>query len=594
MKVNRNHLWASVFINQLAEAGVKYACISPGSRSTPLTYSLATNKKIKCFVHIDERSSGFFALGLAKASGLPTIIVTTSGTATAELYPAIIEAYQQRTPLIVCTADRPPELIGTGANQTINQHNLYRNHIRWFRDIGLPSVTNYGLKHLQRIALEASELSTMLDRGPVHFNFPFRKPLEPFSYTDEVGKNIFKMKPIENKKHRKLNFDNLARDRRFRNLLNKCVESEKGLIIAGPMEYDSEAVKKIKQLSSVLKYPLIADGSSHLRFGIKKSGANVFSNYHSYLLSPKFCEDHKPEVVIHFGRTVTSSSLENYLNNTDAERYLVNEYGDCFDPSGKTKAIFKTTYDMFCSEILSELNGLSNSDWYERRKKSEWLKDFLRAENISGSLKNKIITKSRFPNEPNAIIEILNSIPKNANIIVGNSLPIRDLDWFADKSDKKFVIHFNRGASGIDGIVSTALGISAVKKTTFLIVGDLSFLHDMNSLQTAVKYSLPLKIILINNNGGGIFETLPISQREKSLREYFVTPHNLDLEKIVASFGIKYKLVNKRNLLHQIIKKEIKQRSPLILEIRTDSVESAKQRNHFFEEVKKRINTEFS
>ncbi len=164
IKVNTNNLWTEVFVKQLSSAGVKYACISPGSSSTPLTFSLAKNKKIKCFVNVDERSSAFFALGLAKASKTPVAVVTTSGTAVAELYPAIIEAYQQRVPLIICTADRPPELLNTGANQTINQHNLYRNHIRWFRNVGLPSLKKNKLRRLQQTALRAVEVSTIKDK----------------------------------------------------------------------------------------------------------------------------------------------------------------------------------------------------------------------------------------------------------------------------------------------------------------------------------------------------------------------------------------------------------------------------------------------
>ena len=188
IKVNRNNLWTRIFIDQLAALGVKHACISPGLRSTPLTYILSKNRKIKSFIHFDERSSAFFALGLAKATGKPVLVVTTSGTAVAELYPAIIEAYQQRTPLIICTADRPPELVGTGANQTINQHNIFRNHIRWFRDLGLPSISDTGFYHLQKIAIKAFRISSSEDKGPVHLNFPFKKPLEPFSYTDSVSK----------------------------------------------------------------------------------------------------------------------------------------------------------------------------------------------------------------------------------------------------------------------------------------------------------------------------------------------------------------------------------------------------------------------
>ena len=185
MKINRNIFWAENLFDRLARLGVKYVCISPGSRSTSLTLAAASNKKFKCFVHIDERSSGFFALGIAKATGKPVVIITTSGTAAAELYPSIVEAYQQRIPLIVCTADRPPELRGRGANQTINQENIYKNHIRHFREAGLPSTSFSGIRKIRKIAEEAYQKCS---QGPVHLNFPFRKPFEPDTFTDEINK----------------------------------------------------------------------------------------------------------------------------------------------------------------------------------------------------------------------------------------------------------------------------------------------------------------------------------------------------------------------------------------------------------------------
>ncbi|OGV05753.1 MAG: 2-succinyl-5-enolpyruvyl-6-hydroxy-3-cyclohexene-1-carboxylic-acid synthase, partial [Ignavibacteria bacterium RIFOXYB2_FULL_36_7] len=191
-KINRNYFWAETFIKELSSIGVKYACISPGSRNTALTLAVANNKKIKSFVHIDERCSAFFALGIAKASGTPVILLCTSGTATAELYPAIIEAYQQRVPLIICTADRPPELLNTGANQTINQNNLYKNHIRWFFDAGLPEPIQRRIRHIKAIAKRAVYESLVRSKGPVHLNFPFRKPFEPDEFTDEVDSEVIK------------------------------------------------------------------------------------------------------------------------------------------------------------------------------------------------------------------------------------------------------------------------------------------------------------------------------------------------------------------------------------------------------------------
>ena len=396
IKVNRNNFWTEVFVKQLSSAGVKYACISPGSRSTPLTFSFAKNKKIKCFVNIDERSSAFFALGLAKASKTPVAVVTTSGTAAAELYPAIIEAYQQRVPLIICTADRPPELLNTGANQTINQQNLYKNHIRWFRNVGLPSLKKLKLRRLQQTAFRAVEVSTLKDRGPVHLNFPFRKPLEPFTFSDEVDSLLTKDldRAIKIIKPSKKIFDSekLRKTKRFKEVVELIEIEKEGIIIAGPMEYDINLRKQLKYLSSLAGYPIIADASSHLRFNVGNNDKNILSNYHSFLSSSKFSNSHKPKFIIQFGRTPTSSSLENFLENCDAPRYMINEFGDWFDPSRKAKAVIKYNPGDFVIELVNYLTELKLE-----RNNSLWLKDFNQAETLAEKIKTKIIDKSIFP-----------------------------------------------------------------------------------------------------------------------------------------------------------------------------------------------------
>jgi len=245
--VNRNFIWAEAFFNQLCDLGVRYACISPGSRSTPLVSTLAKNKKIKCFVHIDERVSGFFALGLAKATNIPVIVVTTSGTATSELYPSIIEAYQQRIPLIICTADRPPELWNTGANQTINQWNLYKNHIRWFKYVGLPEPSYKRITFIKKIAVKAFEISLTQKKGPVHLNFPFRKPLDKGSYTDEVDTalvdEVMKSIPIEIAVQKIIDFSK-REFKQIENVYKNLIKYSKGLIIIGPMNYDYNFYKE--------------------------------------------------------------------------------------------------------------------------------------------------------------------------------------------------------------------------------------------------------------------------------------------------------------------------------------------------------------
>jgi 2-succinyl-5-enolpyruvyl-6-hydroxy-3-cyclohexene-1-carboxylate synthase len=592
IKVNRNNLWTDIFIKQLSSAGVKYACISPGSRSTPLTLSLAKNKKIKCFVNVDERSSAFFALGLANASKTPVAVVTTSGTAAAELYPAIIEAYQQRVPLIICTADRPPELLNTGANQTINQHNLYKNHIRWFRNVGLPSLKRLKLRRLQQTAFRAVEVSTIKDKGPVHLNFPFRKPLEPFTFTDEVDPILIKDLDgsIKNIKPSKKKFDSekLRKTKRYKEISELITNEQEGIIIAGPMEYNFDLRKQLKNLSSLTGYPIIADAASHFRFKVSKNNKKILSNYHAFFRSSEFSISHKPKLILHFGRTPTSSTLETFLENCNAPRYMINEFGDWFDPSRKSKAVVKFNPEDFVTEInnyLAELNL--------ERNNSVWSEDFNKAETLAESIKSEVIGKSTSLNEPGVINNILEALPNKAHILIGNSSPIRDFDNYAACNKKDLLVYFNRGASGIDGVTSTALGIAQLKEPAFLLTGDLSFLHDLNALAAANKYPARLTVILINNNGGGIFESLPVSKERSILKEYFLTPHNLNLKNIITSFGVEYKLVRSWLHLNDSIKDSVKKNFLNVLEIKTDAGKSLQLRNRYLEEVKNAIDSAF-
>ena len=589
IKVNRNILWIQIFINQLAELGVKYACISPGSRSTPLTYILSKNRKIKSFVHVDERSSAFFALGLAKAYSKPTLVVTTSGTAVAELYPAIIEAYQQRVPLIICTADRPPELIGTGANQTINQHNIFKNHIRWFRDLGLPSINKSGFHHLQKIAIRAYQISSLEDKGPVHLNFPFRKPLEPNSFTDVVHKKTLQLKPQKLKRNKNFNFQSRSSDKSILKVADEIIKYEKGIIIAGPMEYDPQLIREIKKLSALIKYPIFADGLSQLRFNSNQKEKNIISNYNSILKSEIFVEKNRPDIILQFGRTPTSAMIESFMAETNAERYLINLYGDKFDPSRNAKAILSTDPKIFLNNLFSYIKKKNI-----HRNKSLWLSKFIRAEELSEKIKFRIIGRSNFQNEPSLIQEILSNIPNKSHIFIGNSLTVRDLDNFSGFISKQFSIHFNRGASGIDGITSTALGIASLRRPVFLITGDLSLIHDLNAFLAASKYSIPIAVIVINNNGGGIFESLPIAEKFNRLREYFITPHNLELSAIVKSFGVRYHLILNRFGLKRQLNNCIGKNFTSVLEIQTNAKKSEEQRKKYFTEAQKQINKEFS
>lgn len=577
LEVNKNIIWSTAFVNELAANGVKFACISPGSRNTPLTFAFDSNKKIKKHVFIDERSSAFFALGLAKVKNEPVAIVTTSGTATAEIYPAIIEAYKQRIPLIICTADRPPGYFERGANQSINQQNIYKNHIRAFYDFGMPFLSEKKLKFLRKKSFEILNISTKINPGPVHFNFPFDKPFEPDSFTNEISKTLLDIaisrnsKNIFNPKAEKINSTLL---KKITNDINKY---DKGIIIVGPEYYRKDFAKNIIKLSEKLNFPILADGTSQLRFNTK-SHKNIICNYDAFLRNPKLINKFKPEIILHFGKIVTSKGLEDFLPILKCKIYLINEFGDLFYPSDNSTALLKMFPSTFCKEIISKI---------EKKKNSDWLSLFINADNISSDIKNKIINPSKFPSESRVINEILKLIPDNSNVMLSNSLPVRDFDNFASNNFKRLTIFNNRGASGVDGIVSTSMGIaSRSRKPTVLLIGDIAFYYDLNGLLNEHKNSIPLTIVLINNSGGGIFNFLPVKKYKPIFKKYFLTPHRLNFKEIVKGFGIKHTIINNWKHFNTAFNSSVKSGKVQVLELKTDSEESFKLKKLYLTKVR--------
>ncbi|TSA27588.1 MAG: 2-succinyl-5-enolpyruvyl-6-hydroxy-3-cyclohexene-1-carboxylic-acid synthase [Ignavibacteriales bacterium] len=577
LSINRNTFWCDVFVHRLAELGVRYACISPGSRSTPLTLAFASNKSINLFPIVDERSSAFFALGIAKNTQSPVAVVTTSGTAVAELYPAIIEAYYQRVPLIICTADRPPALRNSGANQTINQQNIFKNHIRYFVDAGLPDLKN--LNYINDLADKLILNSSLLDKGPVHINFSFEKPFEPRSYTDKI--EITKIQKIFSKSSLVLN-QNKQSAIDFDDLIKKFQGTVRGIILVGSNNYNKDFTKNLVQFSKTFGYPIYADGSSSLRFG-SHSKEYFIDNFTAFARIKNFQKYFDPKLIIQFGGTPTSNVLLEFFKNSKAEKILVNEFGDRNDPSHSAKKIFAINPTEFCSSILKNIGRNIKRD-------SCWLIDLQVMNNKAAELKNELIYNAEFPFEGRIANELINSLPKKSNLMISNSLPIRDIDFFASSNNKNINIFSNRGASGIDGINSTALGIAKTSKDpTYLLIGDLAFYHDMNGLHNAIKYKIPLTVILINNNGGGIFESLPISDYKEFLLENFLTPLELDLSKLVKAYGGKFNRIKNWKEFSSVISSSKKNKKITVLEIRTNAKKSKGLRDKYWKAVSNEV-----
>ncbi|BDQ01637.1 MAG: 2-succinyl-5-enolpyruvyl-6-hydroxy-3-cyclohexene-1-carboxylate synthase [Ignavibacterium sp.] len=569
IKVNRNILWATLFTDFLVKTGVKHACISPGSRSTPLTFAIASEKKIKSFPVVDERTSGFLALGIAKATNSPVVIVTTSGTATAELYPAIIEAYQSRVPLIICTADRPAYLRNTGSNQTINQNNIYKNHIRLFAELPLPFPDKINLKILLTSAYEAIITSILLNKGPVHLNFQFEKPFEPDSITDTVDESLLEF--ADSFSESLLSGKTLTIVNRKSEIKVRSID----LITIGAGLFNKRFIQLLSKLSAKLNIPIFADANSGLRFS-RKEIPNLISNYEALVRRKDLKKFFLPGTVIHFGRNLTSQNLEDFIVQTKAKRIVVNEHGDRFDSTKKAK-IIKSQPESFIEELINKKLEKSSSDILN------YLRDF---NNKVESVKDKIFENSL--NEVNVILQLLELIPEDSNLFIGNSLPVRDLDFYAPIHNKKINVFQNRGTSGIDGIISTAIGVAlASGKLTYLVIGDLSFYYDLNALLLAKQFAIPIKIILINNNGGRIFNYLPISKQKEIFQKYFVTPISIDFKKISESFGLSYELIKSLNEYKKLIVNSNKSNSCLILEVRTDSLFTKSLKEKFWNATKK-------
>lgn len=579
LKINRNILWCKAFTNLLSQVGIKNVCISPGSRSTPLTLSFSMNNKFNIYPIVDERSSAYFALGLAKESKTPTVIVTTSGTAVAEVYPAIIEAYYQRIPLIVCTADRPAYLRNHGANQTINQHNIYKNHIRFFYDTGLPEPKLNKINELIKNSVAGLNVAIKSNPGPIHFNFPFEKPFEPDTYTDYVDKILLDKVEKINKDIIKKFFIPINHVSISTNYTTIIKNNRKGIIICGFNDYGEKFKHSLIKFSEKTGYLIFADGSTGLRYDIT-SNKRIIKNYNTLIHSDYFCNKFDPEIIFLLGGAPTSNQLQDFIKRSKAQKFIINEFGDKNDPTLTAKKIIKANpVDFFNSFDLKSIE-----------RENDWAFNILQLDKIISSHKKTFFSKLNYSIESYVINDLIELLPNKCNIMISNSLPIRDIDFYSECLGKKINVFTNRGASGIDGINSTALGIaSASKKPTYLLIGDLAFFHDLTGLHNATRFDIPLIIILINNKGGGIFHSLPISRFGNIFKKNFLTPLKLDYRKIVKAFNGIYYIANDRKKVKAALEQSAKNKKLSVIEIKTDAKLSSQYRSLFWQTASKEV-----
>lgn len=534
----------------LKNGGVTEVVVSPGSRSTPLAYAFAALKEFTVYMQVDERSAGYFALGLAKASRKPVVLLCTSGTAASNYFPAITEAHYARIPLIVMTADRPHELREVGAPQAINQINLYGEHVKWSVDFPLaeanPEVDAFIERHIQR----GISTSITAPFGPIHFNIPFREPLlidMDFTLPARTFQAHLAGQPML--------------DEEMQASLKKLLgATTKGMIIVGelPINFD---VKLFWRFASALNWPVLCDPLSNLRAELPEDCQELcIDQYDALLKSDAFGDQVVPHTVLRIGTQPVSKPLALYLKKHLPEQMIVVDENPAFqDALGIVTHHIQANPEAVLQVIVEQ-------------SRSEETKKWIEANDLFSSLIQTHAEKVQ--DEGAYTYAFFEQLPSGVDLISGSSMPIRDTDTFFRKTTKSIKIFANRGTNGIDGVVSTALGIQAARKRpTYLLIGDLSFLHDVNGLIATRFTGTDLTIIIMNNDGGGIFSYLPQASVETHFETLFGTPTGVTFEHIAAMYDAQYEAIHTLDGFKEALHKP-KDKPLRILEVFTDRTEN--------------------
>ncbi|SFR41756.1 2-succinyl-5-enolpyruvyl-6-hydroxy-3-cyclohexene-1-carboxylic-acid synthase [Halogeometricum limi] len=578
---NRNVLWARTVVDELADAGVDAVCITPGSRSTPLTEAFDRHDDVHVFSHLDERSSAFFALGRARRTGDVTPLVCTSGTAVANFHPAVIEASQSRVPMLLLTADRPPELRDSGANQTIDQAKLFGDSVRWYKDVAEPEATPRKLRSLRTTAARGLAKATGTPAGPVHLNFPFRKPLEPVEVAGDVPDDLPELAAS-------------GRDGAFvrttagvpeldDDTLREVAErlsKPRGLVVAGPADAPGVEREALAAFAHATGFPVLADPLSGVRFGGHVRVAPVVGGYDDFLDESVTASWPDPDVVFRFGASPTSKPLRKYLARVDAEQLVV-------DPAAGWREAEFTATDLVVadpSRLMGRLSrllaGPGSPDWRRR-----WEDADATHESVVSDFATDADTAGF---EGRILADVFELAPDPATVFVSNSMPVRDADRFAAPTTKNLTVLGNRGASGIDGITSTALGAgSATTDDLTLVTGDIAYYHDMNGLLAIGRSDVDATVVVVNNDGGGIFHMLPIERFDPPFTAQFKTPHGLDFEPSADLYGLSFARVagDDRDGFREAYETATKEDGSHVIEVVTDAEESHRLRD----EIRARI-----
>ncbi|HVL94733.1 MAG TPA: 2-succinyl-5-enolpyruvyl-6-hydroxy-3-cyclohexene-1-carboxylic-acid synthase [Solirubrobacteraceae bacterium] len=543
------YLGLRAFADELARCGVTDACTSPGSRNTPLVLSLVREPGLRATSHLDERAGAFFALGLAKATGRPAVLACTSGTAAANYLPAVVEAWEARVPLVVLTADRPPELREVGAGQAIDQVKLYGRHAKWYLEVDEAPATPERLRWMRRLAARAVWSATSGRPGPVHLNFSLREPLvldEPLPPDDSGAAGG---RPLTAWTAPGADPALAAR------VAEEVAAHARVLVVAGRLE-DPAAGAAVAAFAAAAGAPLLADPLSNARRG------EALAHYDLVLREEAWAAAHRPDLVLRAGDLPTSKPLRQWLARLDGTRQIaLDPQGAWQDPSASVDLVLPLDPRALDPAAVAAGDGAYLEAWRAA--------DVAAAAAIAATLDPAAVS------EPLVAARTAAALGAGDTLFVASSMPVRDLEAYAATAAAPPRVLCNRGANGIDGIVATALGVAAAGGgRTVLLIGDVALAHDAGALLAVRRLGLDLTIVLVNNDGGGIFHFLPVAGERDAFEEHVATPHGLDFVHAAALYGLRHARAGDMSTFDAVLAEALVLRGGTIVEVRTDRAEN--------------------
>lgn len=544
-----------VLIDEFARGAVQHAVVSPGSRNAPIAHVLGDHEAIKTWSVLDERSAGFFALGIAKSSRSPVIVTCTSGSAAANLHPAVVEASHAGVPLIVLTADRPPELRDVGAGQAIDQIKLYGDAVRWFVEAGNHQLTDETLRHFRALGSRALAEATADNPGPVHVNLPLREPLRPVA--EELGDLVSSVGALGRADGSPWTSHKSAPPLQH-DLFSALRDASHPLFVVGE-QHQPDLALAICHLAAATGAPVFADSLSQLRRKELTEHSPVIAAYDLILRSEVVKSNLKPDLVVRIGATPTSKPLRAWLGELQADQILIDPRGIALDPSRNATQIWKADPLATVTAAAARVEG--------RTAAISWTGAWEKLETAAQSAIDHALAEESFPFEPAVYRNLVAGLDGGATVFVSSSMPIRDVEAYGPigRDDVRYLS--NRGTNGIDGVLSTALGVSAAYPgcdRVIVLTGDLALLYDASALGLLSRFDLPVTIVCVDNDGGGIFSFLPVAEHDEHFEELIVTPQDVDIEKLAAAYGVAYRAIRDGESIGEAVK------APGIVHLKTD------------------------